>query len=68
MVVLNRENFEWNNSSASQLNQYFREKTTAVDFIEEFNRVTNYHPHKDYRILRRDACKEVESSPMSEVM
>ena len=58
VVLLNRENFEWNHSAATKLNQCFREKTSAVDFIQEFNRVTTTAPHSLYRILKKDVLKE----------
>ena len=58
-VVLNRENFEWNHATAAQLNQCFRDTTTAVEFIREFQRVTTFDVATLCRILKRDVLKEI---------
>ena len=58
-VVLNRENFEWNHSTAAQLNRCFRDTTAAVEFIRKFQRVTILDVATLCRILKRDVLKEI---------
>ena len=62
VVVLNRENFEWNHSAATQLNQCFREKTTAAEFITEFKRVTTFDVATLCRVLKKDVFKEISDT------
>lgn len=57
LVVLNRKNFEWNNSS-SPFNQLFKDTVTALDFIGEFQRHTVFDPTPGPNVIRilKESC------------
>ena len=65
--MLNRENFEWNHKAATRLNQCFREKISAAEFITEFKRVMTFDVFTLCRIVKKDAFKEISDTPETSI-
>lgn len=57
LIILNRKNFEWNDTSTS-FNQVFKDTVTAHDFIKEFRRCTVYDPTPGPNVIRilKESC------------
>ncbi len=60
-AVLDRQNFEWNQS---KFNQYFRESKSACDFVTTLREVTQFDSERGYIVPKPDSAMVI-SSPVS---